>query len=78
MENKTLKQIFLKIFPIILISFGVPLCIGADTYLTRIDSGDSFSEALKAASIVFAVWFVLPNLFAFYVWALMEAEMNKN
>ena len=62
---------------IIAFCVGIPLCLGIDAYLTRIDAGDTFNEAFKVASIIFGVSLVLPNLFVFSISALMQAEMDR-
>lgn len=54
------------------------LPFGADVYFTRINDGDNFDEAFKAASIVFTVFFILPCSFTLFVLVLMHAEMNKD
>lgn len=51
---------------------------GLDVYNTRIEDGDNFNEAFKAASIVFAIFFILPSSFTLFVLTLMQAEMNKD
>ena len=63
---------------VIMMCVGVPLCYGIDIYNTRIDAGDSFNEAFKAASIVFAAFLIIPNSFIFFIMTLVQAEMNKN
>lgn len=51
---------------------------GFYTYITRINDGDNFNEAFKAASIVFAIFFILPSSFTLFILTLMQAEMNKD
>lgn len=54
------------------------LFFGVDIYNTRIEDGDNFNEAFKAASIVFAIFFILPSSFTLFILTLMQAEMNKD
>lgn len=57
------------------------LCIsflfGLDIYITRINDGDNFNEAFRAASIVFGVAFIFPCSFTLFILTLMKADMDK-
>lgn len=57
------------------------LCIsflfGLDIYITRINDGDNFNEAFKAASIVFGVAFIFPCSFTLFILTLMKADIDR-
>jgi hypothetical protein len=68
--------LFAKI-SLVVLYFLALLCYGLDVYFARIDAGDSFIEAFKAGSIVFAAAFFLSSLPAFYISLFVEASMDK-
>ena len=55
----------------------VSFLFGLDIYITRINDGDNFNEAFRAASIVFGVAFIFPCSFTLFILTLMKADMDK-
>lgn len=68
--------LFAKI-SLVVLYFAALLCYGLDVYFVRIDTGDSFIEAFKAGSIMFAAAFFLSSIPAFYISLFVEASMDK-
>lgn len=62
---------------LVILYFAALLCYGFDVYFARIDAGDSFIEAFKAGSIVFAAAFFLSSLPAFYISLFVETTTDK-
>lgn len=76
MNKDERMPLFAKI-SLVVLYFAALLCYGLDVYFVRIDAGDSFAEAFKAGSIVFAAAFFLSSIPAFYISLFVEASMDK-